>query len=237
MSVSVAWRCRLYHIIMPRSSHTLWLNTAPQDSLLSLVTQHSLDQIQLSPSLLISSHSGNPLVVGVLLRLCLFQYTQIHTQMEKCLFRKRWCIKVTHRLEVDFSLSRQKKGRSLGQRDSISACGSEIEVQNREEKEKQRSVGRSAWLRAVVETMRTILLRTSRCSQRVHTLMLWWMSVSVATKTPMSPTGQTCIKINFYFFETHALTQLSITRVKNLCHQECETAGGYEKNVTLVFVC
>ncbi len=109
MSVSVAWRCRLYHIIMPHSSHTLWLNTAPQDSLLSLVTQHSLDQIQLSPSLLISSHSGNPLVVGVLLRLCLFQYTQIHTQMEKRLFHKRWCIKVTHRLEVDFSLSRKKK--------------------------------------------------------------------------------------------------------------------------------
>ncbi len=56
-------------------------------------------------------------------------------------------------------------------------------------------------------------------------------------KVTMPPTGQTCIKLNFYFFETHAVTQLSITRVKNLCHQEFETAGGYEKNFTLVFVC
>lgn len=131
---------------------------------------------------------------------------------------------------MDFRLSRQKKGRSLGQRDSISACGSEREVQNGEEKETQRSVGRSAWLRAVVETMRTILLRTSRCSQRVHTPMLRWMSVTVATRPPMPPTGQTCIKLNFYFFEMHAVTQLSITRVKNLCHQEFETAGGKKRH-------
>lgn len=43
------------------------------------VTQLSLDQIQLSPSLLIRSHGGKPLVFGVLLRLHLFQCTQSHT--------------------------------------------------------------------------------------------------------------------------------------------------------------
>lgn len=61
-----------------------------EDTLLWLVAQQSLDQMQPSLSLLINSHGGNPLVVGFPLCLHLLQCTQ--TNGETVFFKCGVCV-------------------------------------------------------------------------------------------------------------------------------------------------
>lgn len=202
MSVSVAWRCCLYHIIMPRSSSKWWLNTMPQDSLLQLVTQHSLDQIQLLSSLLISSHSGNSLVVCALL--CCWVYFNEHNYTHKWrnFFSQTWCIKITH---TDLTCSSVSVGVDFKGK-GFNICPWHWKRSSEQRRKWKTKISgppqgclKTAWLIAAVETMWTILLRTSRCSQRVRMPTLWWMFVTAATRPPTPPTGQNCFQAKLIF--------------------------------------